>query len=56
MFGTISRAIGHFVREARRAEIVLHIDHNQRGAASLDRIVGEQRTHSAHDAVLDRSR
>src|SRR5271170_8154090 len=34
------------------AEIVLHIDHDQCSAASLDRIVGQQLAHPAHDTVL----
>src|SRR5271154_993628 len=42
------------VRKTWRTEIVLHVDYDQRGVASLDCIVGKQLAHAAHDAILDR--
>jgi hypothetical protein len=42
----------HLVRRARCAKIVLHIDYDQRGVASLDCFVGQQLAHPAHDTVL----
>jgi hypothetical protein len=32
----------------------LHVDHNQRGAAGLDRVVAQELALAADDALLDR--